>query len=134
MECQVSNRALHVLIVDDDIVTRFLLTEFCRTLNHVPTAVPNGKSCLEKICDPAFVCDLIFMDMHLKGETGIDIARNIRALENQGRSTVPIVALTADPDFALSGIPHLFCEILSKPCSLTQIDGYLRLHATNTIR
>lgn len=128
------HNAMHILIVDDDAVTRFLMTEFCATLKHVATAVPNGASCLEKVYDPDFLCDLIVMDMHMPGETGIDIAITIRGLENPKNSQIPIIALTADPDFAARGVPHLFCGILSKPVSLGKIDSYLRLHATNTIR
>jgi len=78
----------HLLVVDDDVDIRELLTRYLQENGYRVTAVADGRGMRAAIAagDP----DLIVLDVMLPGEDGVSLCRAVRA-----RSQVPIIMLTA---------------------------------------
>ncbi len=87
-------RRLHVLVAEDHPVNRQYMAELLDTMGHHCEFAAHGEEALTAARDRAF--DLVLMDLHMPVMDGVDAARAIRALPDTARSTVPIVALTAD--------------------------------------
>lgn len=82
---------LNVLIVDDLPLNCEIVESYLRKLDVLVTSVHCGSQALEQVAlNP---CDLIFMDLHLDGETGQEIAERIRKLHLERQPV--IVALSA---------------------------------------
>jgi CheY-like chemotaxis protein len=65
-----------------------------KTLGHEAHFSANGVEALQAAQEHRF--DVVLMDLHMPEMDGIAATRAIRALPDPARSTVPIVALTAD--------------------------------------
>jgi len=85
-------RALHVLIVDDAMVSRDIAAAFLRTAGHQVTLLENGRDAVSAVARTDF--DVVLMDLRMPGLDGLDATRRIRDLGG-ARSQVPILALTA---------------------------------------
>ena len=102
---------LNVLIVDDNITNRKILTLQCRKWGLIVHSVENHADTMEKLGD-GISFDLILLDMCLPERAGIDIAREIRKKDQE----VPIVLLSSidkPADIDVSG--KLFSAFLAKP-------------------
>lgn len=86
-------RALHILVAEDNPVSQLLITALVRRMGHGSTCVGNGWSALESARAVSFDC--ILMDLRMPEMDGIVATRSIRALGGRN-ATVPIIALTAD--------------------------------------
>ena len=81
----------HVLIVDDDEVTRAKLSGYLETAGHRVSEAADGRSMWRILArDPA---DLILLDINLPGEDGLDLTRHIRR-----GSDVGIILVTGRTD------------------------------------
>src|SRR5258707_14167301 len=61
---------------------------------HLVTLVGDGESVLENYRNAFF--DVVILDMHMPGRTGLEVAKAIRLLETAGRDRrMPIIMLTA---------------------------------------
>ncbi len=87
-------RALHVLVAEDHPVNRRYLAALLDNLGHRAHFCANGEEALQAAREGRF--DLVLMDLHMPQMDGLAATRAIRALPDVARSTVPIVALTAD--------------------------------------
>lgn len=79
---------LSVLLVDDDIQIRQLLSDYLSEFGMAVIAVADGKSMAEALVKGSF--DLIILDLMLPGEDGLSLCRSLRA-----KSDIPILMLTA---------------------------------------
>ena len=81
----------HILIVEDDEVTRAKLSGYLETTGHRVSEAADGRSMREVLArDPA---DLILLDINLPGEDGLELTRQIRS-----RSDVGIILVTGRID------------------------------------
>ena len=83
--------ALHILVVEDDEVTRAKLSGYLEAAGHRVSEAADGEGLwrvLER--DPA---DLILLDINLPGEDGLDLTRRIRV-----RSNVGVILVTGRTD------------------------------------
>jgi two-component system sensor histidine kinase TorS len=87
-----SGPPLSVLLVDDEEVTRLIGKSLLEMSGHVVTCCNSGRAAVEAAERSAF--DLILMDIHMPGMTGIEATRRIKTR----RATCHIVALTASAD------------------------------------
>lgn len=74
----------HVLAVDDDATVRALITEYLGQYEFRVTAVTDGRAMQEVLAEQ--VVELILLDLKLKGEEGMTLARRLR-----DKSAIPII-------------------------------------------
>src|SRR5207248_7906082 len=83
-----SDAAPHLLVVDDDRRIRNLLSRFLLAEGYRVTTAETADDARAKLEGLRF--DLLILDVMMPGESGFDLARDLRA-----SSSVPIVMLTA---------------------------------------
>jgi CheY-like chemotaxis protein len=107
-------RSLVVLHVDDDPMNLRVVEEILTAFHHRSVKANSGAEALQHIAEQAF--DVVLMDIHMPGMSGIEAVERLRALPGPERDT-PVIALTADvtsrrpEDYAALG----FNGYVSKP-------------------
>jgi CheY-like chemotaxis protein len=69
-------RSFHVLVVEDNLDSQYLVCEMLRAFGHRVQAVADGETAAGKLLDEHF--DLLFTDVGLPGMSGIELARGAR--------------------------------------------------------
>lgn len=87
------DRPLVVLHVDDDPMNLRVVEEILHAFHHTSVKAGSGAEALSLIAERPF--DVILMDIHMPGMSGIQAVAHIRALPGPERD-LPIIALTAD--------------------------------------
>jgi two-component system sensor histidine kinase RpfC len=92
---QASGRTgLRVLVAEDNQISQQIIAMMLQAGGHLVTLVSDGESVLESYRNASF--DVVILDMHMPGRTGLDVARAIRLLEAASRDRrMPIIMLTA---------------------------------------
>lgn len=117
--------AAHLLVVDDDHRIRSLLHRFLTQNGYRVTVAGSATEARARLDSLAF--DLLVLDVMMPGESGLDLAKAIRA-----RSTVPILMLTAraEADDRIAGLETGADDYLTKPFNprelLLRVGGILR--------
>ncbi|WP_041373264.1 response regulator [Phenylobacterium zucineum] len=86
-------RRLRVLHVDDDAMNLRVVQEILEAFGHSAVMAASGDEALEHLSREAF--DVVLMDIHMPGMTGVEAVRRLRASAGPGRDT-PVIAVTAD--------------------------------------
>jgi CheY-like chemotaxis protein len=84
---------LQILHVDDDLLNLRVVEDIMCAFGHVSFGVSSGQAGLEQLGQRAF--DLVLMDIHMPGMSGIEVVQRLRASVGPERLT-PVIALTAD--------------------------------------
>lgn len=85
---------LHVLVAEDNQISQQIIAMMLQAGGHHVTLVSDGETVLENYQNVSF--DVIILDMHMPGRTGLEVAKAIRLLESKGRNRrTPIIMLTA---------------------------------------
>jgi CheY-like chemotaxis protein len=100
---------LHILLAEDNAVSRRLAARLIEKRGHAVSAVTNGHGALETLAKQRF--DLVLMDVEMPEMDGLAAAA-IRAREKDSGTRIPILAMTAH---AMTGD----CE----QCLATGMDG-----------
>ena len=87
-------RPLRVLVAEDHPVNRQYMAALLENMGHDAHFASNGAEAVQAARDGSF--DVVLMDLHMPELDGYGATLAIRALTDAARSTVPIVALTAD--------------------------------------
>lgn len=88
---------LSILVVEDNNVNMYLVTELLTLHNVKVTQAWNGKEAVDLFSEnPAGTFDLILMDLQMPVMDGIEAAKTIRHLERKDASEIPIIALSAN--------------------------------------
>ncbi|MDP1650430.1 MAG: ATP-binding protein [Rubrivivax sp.] len=119
-------RPLQVLVAEDHPVNRHYMAALLETLGHEAHFSVNGEDAVQALRERRY--DVVLMDLHMPVLDGEAATRAIRALPDAGRSTVPIVALTADA-FAETRERCLVAgmnDFLAKPVSPQKLAATLR--------
>jgi PAS domain S-box-containing protein len=82
-----------VLIVDDYTVNRRIVKGMMKKLGVEVDEAEDGISALEMIAKNNY--SVIFMDVHMPGMDGLEATQKIRNLEDDAKSKVPVIAITA---------------------------------------
>ncbi len=119
-------RALRVLVAEDHPVNRNYMAALLEGMGHRMHFTANGQEAVEAAAAQPF--DLILMDLYMPVLDGIGATHAIRALADLRRSTVPIVALTADdfPDTKDRCLVAGMNDFLTKPVSAPVLATCLR--------
>ena len=87
------DRALSVLIVEDNVVNAMVVEAFVARMGHKPLVAPTAEEGLELLEDRTF--DLVLMDISLPGIDGIEATQRIRAHTDPAIRTLPVIAMSA---------------------------------------
>lgn len=105
VECVVAPKA-RVLIVDDTPLNLMVAEALLEPTQIQIDTAQSGLDALKQVEEKDF--DLIFMDHFMPGMDGVETTLQIRALADERKNRIPVVALTAD---AMEGVRE---ELLSK--------------------
>lgn len=113
--------AKKVLIAEDSSVIQNLTKKILQIQNYQIFSAKNGVQVLKMLENEYY--DIILMDINMPLMDGMECARNIRALEDEKKSKIPIVAITGNAknysmeDFQNVGIN----EYLQKPLNFDNL-------------
>lgn len=116
-----------ILLVEDDKINAKLLRDFLKFKGYEIVQLDNGLDVLPKLGE--IKPDLILMDLRIFGRSGVDVAKDLRAIEEYRE--MPIFAISALPrDKTLSEAEKtLFDEYVEKPITFEQfipmIEAYI---------
>jgi two-component system KDP operon response regulator KdpE len=128
-----------ILVVDDDLSLRELLTDYLGRLGHEVDGAADGQAALAAIGDTP--PDIVLLDVTMPGLNGWQILTRIRAM-----SSVPVIMLTArsDESEVLRGFAGGADDYVTKPFSFAQLGARIkavldraspeRTDATGTLR
>jgi PAS domain S-box-containing protein len=88
-------RALRILLAEDNLVNRTLVTTLLRKRGHTVTAVDNGRAAVEAIARSPRGFDLALLDVQMPEMSGLEATQAIRDREGATGRRLPIAALTA---------------------------------------
>jgi CheY-like chemotaxis protein len=108
---------LHVLLVDDDVLVRDMVTTMLEHAGARVTGCGNGSQALDAL--HTAVPDVLVMDINLPGPSGFSVMRTIRHLDDPVARAVPALALSgAIKQFGSELVLEAgFTECLNKPVS-----------------
>ncbi|MBK5192129.1 MAG: response regulator [Flavobacteriaceae bacterium] len=122
-----SNSTMHnkkILIVEDNKINQMITRKILEKHQVICDVADNGTIAIEMVKNNVF--DLILMDIHMPGISGIEATIEIRKFDEQ----IPIVALTAVTldenldEFFLNG----FTDIIPKPYKTEEFFNKINLH------
>jgi|GEM_PF-2222639 len=87
------DRALKLLVAEDNIINQKVVQGILNKINAKVTLVENGNKALKALATDKF--DLVLMDMQMPELDGLECAKVIRSLDSEV-SGIPIIALTAN--------------------------------------
>ncbi|MBP1926807.1 two-component system response regulator AtoC [Sedimentibacter acidaminivorans] len=107
-----------ILIIDDEEIIRLSLSEGLKDLGYKVSTAHDGKIAIEEV--KKFKPQVVFLDMRLSNENGLDILPNIKEIDNE----IEIVIMTAYGDIqtAVKAIKIGAFDYINKPFDLQEID------------
>ena len=120
-----------ILIAEDSSVIQNLTRKILSLQNYDIHSVKNGKEVLTAMENDNF--DLILMDIAMPKMDGIECTRQIRAMEDQSKANIPIIAITGNArnftpeEFQKVGIN----EYVPKPIDFDHLVGMVNNYLRN---
>jgi CheY-like chemotaxis protein len=114
------NETLEVLLVDDELSTRELLEQFCRSRNLPVTTASDGRAAITALERSPQRFTVVLTDINMPGADGFEVLKTARA-GNRGCYVVMITGY-ATLDTALRAVREGAYDYLAKPFSLGQLD------------
>ena len=88
-------RALRILVAEDNLVNRTLVTTLLRKRGHKITAVETGRAAVDALDASPRGFDVALLDVQMPEMSGLEATEAIRDREGATGSRLPIIALTA---------------------------------------
>lgn len=110
-----------VLIAEDSSVIQNLTRKILEIQNYQIASAKNGKQVLDMLNKEDY--DLILMDINMPAMDGVECAKEIRAMDDERKASIPIIAITGNArnytleDFKNVGIN----EFLPKPLNFDDL-------------
>lgn len=124
---EVNSTKLTVLVAEDDIFNRQILTKIINTGGHTCIAVNNGLECLETYKNLGGKIDVIFMDYQMPSLNGLEATRLIRNYESvMNLDRTRIIGFTADEDMKQKCIGSGMDDCLLKPVMVPKVHSALK--------
>lgn len=115
---------LRVMLVDDEPLARArmrtLLGDCVQPVVHVAAEAPNAERAVELLRQQPV--DVVFLDIHMPGESGLALAQTLRALPHPPA----IVFVTAHAEHALAAFDLEAVDYLTKPVRLERLQAALQ--------
>ena len=86
-------RPMRVLVADDQAANLMVMRKLLEKAGHRPQVVDDGEEVLAALEAQAF--DVVIIDLHMPGGSGLEVLKQARFLE-AGRRRTPFIVLTAD--------------------------------------
>jgi CheY-like chemotaxis protein len=108
------------LIVDDELAVLDVTRAMACTLGWQPLLANTAKHALELFREHADAISYVLLDLHMPGADGLDLARDLRAIQ----PNVHIAVMTGDEVATANsfGEPGLVDGVLVKPFALDDLD------------
>jgi DNA-binding NtrC family response regulator len=118
-----ADEPLEVLLVDDELSTRELLEQFCRSRNLPVTTASDGRAAITALERAPSRFTVVLTDINMPGADGFEVLKTARA----GNRSCYVVMITgyATLDTALRAVREGAYDYLAKPFSLGQLDVML---------
>ena len=117
---------LKILVVDDNTITRKVMTGFLEKGRHDIVMCGTAEEALKKINQDAF--DLIFMDIELPGMKGNEATKILREHPDPVKRELPVIAMTGN--IAKEDMERYLAEgmtgVLPKPIDADKLYGIIR--------
>lgn len=92
---------LNILIAEDNPINALLLVKLLSKWNVNTVVTNNGREAVDKLLTNTF--DVVLMDLHMPVMDGYQATQSIRALTDQIKAGIPIIALTASVSHNING-------------------------------
>jgi len=122
-----TNRTLHVLIAEDNLLNAQVIVAFLSRLGHSSKVASNGLEALKVLSEEDF--DAVLMDIEMPEMDGLDATRAIRNGDQKVRNPkIPVVALTAHAlqDYEEKSYAAGMDNYLTKPVDINQLSEVLQ--------
>ncbi len=83
-----------VLVVEDNMMNIMVMRQFLQKWGVITEIALNGREAISRLVETNF--DAILMDIHMPEMNGIEATKIIRALPDERKKNIPIIALTAE--------------------------------------
>jgi len=104
---------VHALVVDHDQACRDLLSSILRYCGALVTTTASSKEALNVMSIAK--CDVVVIDLALRGETGADVIRRIRRLKPEHGGVVRAIAVSGRSQDREAAVSAGFDAHLTKP-------------------
>jgi CheY-like chemotaxis protein len=117
-----------ILLVEDVIASRIIVSRLLRRVGHMVDTAATGEAAIAAVSHIPY--DVVLMDVHMPGMSGIDTARQVRSLPGAA-GAVPIIALTAttSPEDTLQCRAAGMNGLVTKPAMLADLLAAIGRHA-----
>jgi DNA-binding response OmpR family regulator len=113
-----------VLVTDDEIEMRKLLTDHCREKGYEVLAAADGEEALARV--PEYRPDIVLLDLMMAGIGGMETLQRIRTISPASR--VIIVTAVNDIESAQEALQYGAADYVTKPFSFRELDAALEYH------
>jgi CheY-like chemotaxis protein len=111
---------LEVLLVDDELSTREILEQFCRSRNLAVTVASDGRGAITALERNPSRFTVVLTDINMPGADGFEVLKAARAANRS--CYVVMITGYATLDSALRAVREGAYDYLAKPFSLGQLD------------
>ncbi|MCB2220809.1 MAG: tetratricopeptide repeat protein [Bacteroidetes bacterium] len=123
----ITEKKLHVLIAEDNLLNAQVITAFLNRLGHSSAVAVNGLEAIKELASKDF--DAVLMDIEMPEMDGLEATRVIRKGKEKVRNPqIPIVALTAHAlkDYEDKSYQAGMNNYLTKPIDIEQLSSVLQ--------
>jgi DNA-binding NtrC family response regulator len=114
---------LRVLVVEDELLIRWSITETLAHAGHVVIEAEDGATAVRALTDPAEPVDAVLLDYRLPDSNDLTLLANIRRLSPQS----PVIMMTAygTPEVTSGALELGVYQVMSKPFELGDLEALL---------
>ena len=114
------DNAAHILVVDDDQRIRDSLARYLFEHGFRVTTAADAANARAAMRGLAF--DLVILDVMMPGESGLDLARDLKSI-----SSIPICLVTAqaEPEQRIEGLEAGVDDYVSKPIDFNELEALI---------
>jgi CheY-like chemotaxis protein len=104
---------MHVLVVDDDLLTRLLLHATLTQVDYTVTTVASGMEALAWLYATSVQPCVILLDVLMPGMTGWEFLARLRA--DAALAAIPVVVITGTVERQIGGSHPEVVAVIAKP-------------------